>query len=105
MVQAMLFDSLSIASALIGAVFFAAGTIGLLRFPDVYTRLHAITKADTLGLGFIALSVAIQAPHLLAAVKILLVWVLAMPAGATACNLIADHAFGSGRKHWEQPER
>src|SRR3990172_10797334 len=34
-----------------GGFFFFAGTIGLLRFPDVYTRLHALTKADNLGLG------------------------------------------------------
>jgi len=43
--------SLSILLLLAGAVFFLAGTLGLLRFPDVYTRLHALTKADNLGLG------------------------------------------------------
>ena len=36
-----------------GAFFFMAGTIGLLRFPDTLTRLHALTKVDNLGLGLI----------------------------------------------------
>lgn len=45
-----------ISSALLlsGAFFFFAGTVGLLRFPDAYTRLHALTKADNLGLGLTA---------------------------------------------------
>jgi len=33
--------------------FFLAGTVGLLRFPDVHSRLHALTKADNLGLGLL----------------------------------------------------
>ncbi|MCL0092898.1 monovalent cation/H(+) antiporter subunit G, partial [Dehalococcoidia bacterium] len=37
----------------VGALFFLIGTIALLRFPDVYTRLHGATKCDTLGLGLI----------------------------------------------------
>ena len=36
-----------------GAFFFLAGTVGLLRFPDSLTRLHALTKADNLGLGLV----------------------------------------------------
>ena len=44
-----------------GAVFYTAGTAGLLRFPDVYSRLHALTKADNLGLGCVLLGLALQA--------------------------------------------
>ena len=43
-----------------GAFFFLAGTVGLLRFPDTLTRLHALTKADNLGLGLIVLGLL---PH------------------------------------------
>ena len=46
---------------LAGAFFFLAGTVGLLRFPDVYNRLHALTKADNLGLGLVVAGLAIQA--------------------------------------------
>ena len=44
-----------------GAFFFLAGTVGLLRFPDSLTRLHALTKADNLGLGLIVLGLLPQA--------------------------------------------
>jgi multicomponent Na+:H+ antiporter subunit G len=46
-------EYLGMALLLVGAFFFFAGTVGLLRFPDVYTRLHALAKADNLGLGFV----------------------------------------------------
>jgi len=46
-------DILTILLLTAGAFFFLAGTVGLLRFPDVYTRLHALTKADNLGLGLL----------------------------------------------------
>jgi monovalent cation/proton antiporter MnhG/PhaG subunit len=42
-------------ASLLGAVFFLAGALGLLRLPDLYTRIHAPTKAATLGLMFMAL--------------------------------------------------
>ena len=43
----------SVAAISLGVFFFLAGTVGLLRFPDTLTRLHALTKADNLGLGLI----------------------------------------------------
>jgi len=45
------FDIVTIVAVSAGALFFLAGTIGLLRFPDTLTRLHALTKADNLGPG------------------------------------------------------
>ncbi len=68
---------LSLALLAVGAFFFLAGTVGLLRFPDVYCRLHALAKADNLGLGFILLGLAVQADSLAAALKLLLIWPLA----------------------------
>lgn len=53
-------DYLTLILLLTGAGFFLAGTVGLLRFPDVYTRLHALTKADSMGLGFIVFWVALR---------------------------------------------
>jgi multicomponent Na+:H+ antiporter subunit G len=74
---------------LVGAVFFLSGTIGILRFPDVFTRLHALTKADNLGLGFICLGLALLASGPLAALKLLLIWLLALLAASFSCHLIA----------------
>lgn len=93
----MLVDVLTVVAAATGFAFFAAGTTGVLRFPDLYTRLHAITKADTLGLGFIALAVAVQAPTVWLALKALLVWVVALAASAIGCNLMAGRAVRAGR--------
>jgi multicomponent Na+:H+ antiporter subunit G len=69
-------DSLSIALLLAGAGFFFAGTVGLLRFPDVYTRLHALTKADNLGLGLIVLGLMLRAESGAVAGKLLVIWLL-----------------------------
>ena len=88
-------DLLSAVLILIGAAFFLAGTIGLLRFPDLHSRIHALTKADNLGLGFIVLGLLLQAESISAALKILLIWLLALAATATSGFLIANHALES----------
>jgi multicomponent Na+:H+ antiporter subunit G len=75
-----------------GAFFFMAGTVGLLRFPDSFTRLHALTKADNLGLGLIVLGLLPQADSVLGALKLGAVWVLVQLASATVAQLIA-HAL------------
>jgi len=85
----MLGHIVSVVLILAGVVFFLAGTVGLLRFPDSMTRLHALTKADNLGLGLIVLGLLPQADSVLGAVKLLTVWVLAQLAGATVTQLVA----------------
>jgi multicomponent Na+:H+ antiporter subunit G len=82
-------DGLSILAVSIGAFFFLAGTVGLLRFPDPLSRLHALTKADNLGLGLVVLGLLFQAEGLLAGLKIFSVWLLTLLAGATVTQLIA----------------
>ncbi|MDR5892697.1 monovalent cation/H(+) antiporter subunit G [Halomonas mongoliensis] len=79
-----------------GAGFFVAGNLGLIRFPDLYARLHALTKADNLGLGLICLGLACQAASLAAAVKILLVWALMLVASSVGATLIASTALACG---------
>lgn len=79
----------SLVAVAAGAFFFLAGTVGLLRFPDVLTRLHALTKADNLGLGLIVLGLLPQAGSALAAVKFLAVWLLVLMSGAIVTQLIA----------------
>lgn len=81
---------------LAGAGFYLAGTLGLLRFPDVYARLHALTKADNLGLGLLVLGLALQAESLAAGLKILLVWPLVLAASAAVSFAIARRAHDLG---------
>jgi multicomponent Na+:H+ antiporter subunit G len=80
-----------IAGALIacGAFFFFAGTVGLLRFPDALTRLHALTKADTLGLGLIVIALIVRADSWAVRIKLLVIWLLVLGATATTCHMIA----------------
>jgi multicomponent Na+:H+ antiporter subunit G len=87
-----------------GILFFLSGTIGLLRFPDVDTRLHALTKADTLGLGLVALGLAVQSETVSGAIKHLLVWLLVLGTSATICFLIANQALQSGQRPWNRDE-
>lgn len=86
-------DLISGLAVAIGAFFFFAGTLGLFRLPDVYSRLHALTKADNLGLGFVILGLMLQAPDVLYAGKLFLIWLLVMLSGATGAHLIAKRAI------------
>jgi len=72
-----------------GGLFFLAGTVGLLRFPDSLTRLHALTKADNLGLGLVVLGLLPQADSMLMGIKLILIWGLLMWASAAVSQLIA----------------
>lgn len=82
-------DSASALSVLAGLFFYIAGTVGLIRFPDPHSRLHALTKADTLGLGLIALGAALHMGDAWTAAKMILVWCLTLIAAATIAQLIA----------------
>ncbi len=87
----------------LGVVFFLSGTLALLRFPDLYTRLHALTKADNLGLGLVASGLALQAGSLMVALKLLLIWLLVMLASASVSHLIAQAARVAERKSAVRP--
>jgi multicomponent Na+:H+ antiporter subunit G len=83
-------DALTLALLAASGFFFLSGTVGLLRFPDAFSRLHALTKADTLGLGFLVVGLAVQAGTLAVALKLVLIWLVALFASASSCYLIAE---------------
>ncbi len=85
-------DVFTVAAVLAGLFFFLAGTVGLLRFPDTLTRLHALTKADTLGLGLVVLGLLPRAANVTGALKLLCIWLLVLLGGATVSQLIARAA-------------
>ena len=91
-----LFDLWTIVWVSLGCVFFLAGTTGLLRFPDSLTRLHALTKADNLGLGLVVIGLLPQTGSVLVAVKMLFIWMLVMISGACVAQLIARRIRRSG---------
>lgn len=79
-----------------GAVFFLAGTVGLLRFPDVYSRLHAPAKADNVGLGLVVAGLALWHGWSPVSAKLLLVWLLVLPGSGLGAYLIARDARRRG---------
>lgn len=91
-----LVDLLAAGLLVFGGAFLAFGTLGILRFDDVFNRLHAQTKSTTLGLGGVLLAFAVllfpapAAPQAIAAIAFVL---LTAPASATA---IARGALAAG---------
>ncbi len=75
-----------------GLIFFLCGSIGLLRLPDLYSRLHALTKADNLGLGLLLSGMALYQQDLLFSLKLLLIWLAVLAASSASAYLIAQQA-------------
>ncbi len=80
---------LSIIMLLIGSFFFLVGTIGLIRMPDVYSKMHATTKCDTLGAGFIIAGLMLLTGFDTVTIKLLLIIVFVWLTNPTAAHIIA----------------
>jgi multicomponent Na+:H+ antiporter subunit G len=91
-----LVDLFTIAAVCAGAFFFLAGSVGLLRFPDALTRLHALTKADNLGLGLVVLGLLPHVDGVIGGLKLVVIWLLALLASAAVSQLVARVAQRSG---------
>lgn len=102
---ALLVDVLTVVLGVVGGLFFLAGTLGLLRLPDFYSRAHAVSKCDTVGAGAILLALALQvAPHP-DALKILVLLLLVLLSSPTGCHALAHAAYATGlRAHGESAE-
>ena len=87
-------DVLSWLSILGGIFFIVVGSIGLLRLPDVYTRLHAAGMTDTMGAGLVLIGLSFQAGLTLITVRLLLIWAFLLftsPIGTHALARAALH--------------
>ena len=93
------FDLLVAVPLLLGTFLMVVTCVGLLRFPDTLTRLHALTKADNLGLGLIVLGLLPQSASMLGPLKLVCLWLIAQVSGAVVSQLIAgairDKGLGS----------
>ena len=93
-------DIFTVVAVSLGAIFFLAGTVGLLRFPDTLTRLHALTKADNLGLGLVVAGLLPQVSTPLGWIAPIAVWLLALLSGATVGQLLAGAVRPAD---WDRP--
>lgn len=94
----------------LGLITFAGGTLGIIRFPDFYSRLHPAGKMDTMAslliLGGLAL---FEARHLdihgiLTGMKLILITVFVFLASPTATHAIVDAGFRAGLPPWEKEQ-
>jgi multicomponent Na+:H+ antiporter subunit G len=86
-------EGFTILSFILGLFFFLVGSIGLIRLPDAITRLHATTKADTLGAGFILLGFILRYGFSLISLKLVLIIVFIWLTNPTGAHLIGKIAF------------
>ena len=76
-----------------GAIFLLVGAIGVLRFPDFYSRLHAVSVCDTLGAGLVLVGLMLQGGLSLVTIKLLLMFYFMMFTGPTAVHALAEAAL------------
>ena len=104
----MLLDALVVTLMIFGLIFFTGGGIGILRFPDFYTRLHPAGKLDTLGSLLMMTSVALFNLHhftvasVLTSIKIMLIVTFVFISSPTATHAIMDAGVRAGLKPWEK---
>ncbi len=92
----ILLEALSWLLLVTGSFFCLTGGVGLLRFPDFFSRIHAASLTDTLGAGLILSGLMIQAGWSLVLVKLLLILMFSLLAGTTASHAMAKAALKSG---------
>jgi len=90
--------SASVLSIIVGLFFMLAGTIGVLRLPDFYTRIHAAGMTDTLGAEMIIIGLIIQSGFSQMSLKLLFVAFLMLLTGPTATHAVANAAHRMGLK-------
>ncbi len=89
----IMIDLLSWVSLMVGSIFLIIGTIGLIRFPDFFTRLHASSVVDTLGFILIMMGLMLQAGLSLVTVKLILIVIFILLTSPTAAHALAKAAL------------
>jgi multicomponent Na+:H+ antiporter subunit G len=92
----MIADAASWVLIVLGSFFLVVGALGMLRMPDVYTRMHAASVIDTLGATLLILGFAIQAGFTLIALKLFFVLALLFFFGPVASHALAQAALQAG---------
>ncbi|MEM6648924.1 MAG: monovalent cation/H(+) antiporter subunit G [Pseudomonadota bacterium] len=89
----LLFDIISWGLFIAGSAFVCIGAVGVIRFPDFYTRLHAAGVTDTLGADLILLAMVFQAGDFITMVKLLLIFIFILLTSPVSTHAIAHAAF------------
>jgi len=102
----VILDALAVVLLGAGLFFHGVAALGVLRMPDFYTRLHAVSKAETLGVLLTLAAVALWAGPSLTAVKVVFVALFIFLANPTSAHAIGRAAFRTGQVPWRrEPSR
>lgn len=94
----LLLDILSWIALTLGGVFYLIGAVGLNRMPDVFSRMHATSVSETLGVGLLVLGMLLQAGISLVAVKLVFIVLALWTSGAVATHALARAALHDGER-------
>jgi multicomponent Na+:H+ antiporter subunit G len=89
----------------VGAVFTVTGAVGLLRFPDFYTRIHASGITESAGAGLILLGLLLRAESWGTGIRLVIVLTFLVLTGPTAAHILAQAARRDGVPVWEEGDR
>jgi len=106
----MIINALIIILCLLGLVLFVGGSVGILRLPDVYTRLHMAGKLDTLGTLCLLLGLALyfwtaESHSVLVLLKLGLLWGFISFTSPTATHAMVDAGMRAGLNPWLKPDK
>lgn len=88
-----------------GALFFVSAAVGMARFPDIFCRLHAVAKADTVGMGLLCAGLALKSGSLLTTGLLLVIWLVVMASAAVNCQLLARYSVENEQENTEGVRR
>jgi multicomponent Na+:H+ antiporter subunit G len=98
--MSLLQNGVSVFLVVSGMFFLLLGSVGILRFPDFFTRLHPAGKADTLGASLLLLGLAVHQGFSLLALKIVLVQIFIFMANPAAAHALGRAAWRAGLRPW-----
>ena len=89
---------------LIGCFFIMVAAVGIVRFPDFFSRMHPAGKSDTLGQAMVLLGLMVYEGFTFVSVKLVLIVLFVFIANPTSTHALAKAAYISGLKPWSRKE-
>lgn len=99
----MIVDIISWFCLLVGGFLCVSGAVGIFRFPDFFSRMHAASVTDSLGSGLIILGLVLQTTEWLVISKLLFILLFIFLTSPTSSHALAKAALHSGLRPWTKP--
>lgn len=107
----MITNYIAVSLISLGLLFFIGGAVGIIRFPDFYTRMHAAGKGDTMSMFLIFVGLMIlqlkdpTLAHILVGLKILFIALFIMMTSPTSTHALIKAGFEEGLKIWTRKDK